>query len=101
VLSCAQVAKRAKLSVVMLWRLIEEGRVPFAEKVGARWLLDERSVEFLNTHYQPEQRKASRWVKGQAMRDAMKQAAAELDPACLTRQRKTVPQYHKRRKKSA
>ena len=80
--SIEEVASQLAKAPYAVRRLIEEGRVPFAEKLAGQWMLLPASLAFLREW---RDRMMQRGVPGQRAAVEMRTAAAKLDPACKTR----------------
>ena len=65
-----------------LRKLIRQGVVPFAIDFEGLWMLPQKAVDFLKEH-RPRQTGQA----GQRAAASMRELAAQLDPACLPRQR--------------
>jgi len=90
----AKVAEELGANARCLLFLVQDGRVPFINRFGSRWYMDQRSVDFLQEWPMNVGGKT-----GSALAAEMRRAAAELDPACAERQRGAKPAKRPRRPK--
>lgn len=80
VYSTSDIVKLLKVAPQRVRQWIEEGRVPFAVKIGGGWSLEPRSLAFLK-----KWRSGVRGIPGQLHAEKMRAAAAKLDPVCAER----------------
>lgn len=81
IVTSGEVAEQFDRSQSQIRRLIEEGRIPYAQKIGNSWVLEPSAIKFLKT-WMP---RLTTGRSGQRNAAAMREAAGLLDPACLER----------------
>jgi hypothetical protein len=78
--TCRELSEKSGLAHGKICELCDAGEVPFAQRVGHRWLIARDGLDFLLEWSAKRERFGLSW------RQEMAKAAAKADPQCVPRQ---------------